>query len=151
MVTRRPFRMLLSFYFWNQRPGNRGPTGLGNKDMTPVDLYWLKVKPESHRRHEVEFHGHGDNIEANDCGDGKIEIFARAHLMKPGAPRRVVQPVWKFRLVWWARRETKKIVETEEQFLFDTVSIIIDANLIAKTCLIRKVFQYRDQVMKLKK
>ena len=49
---------------------------------------------ETYRRHKIEFHGHGDYIEANDCGDSKIKVFARTHLVKPRSPRRVVQPVW---------------------------------------------------------
>ena len=82
-------------------------------------VIFLKTN-SSYRRHEVEFHGHGDDIEAYDGGNGKVEILAGTDLMKPGSPRRVVQPVWNFWLVCGRGRKMRNQNSSRKALWFRT-------------------------------
>ncbi len=43
--------------------------------------------------HHVELHGHGDDVEADHCGDHKVKVLGRDQLVYPQPRRRVVDVV----------------------------------------------------------
>ena len=62
-------------------------------------------------RHHVELHGHGDDIEADNCRNGEIEILWGDHLVDHQAGAAVVHVVGPFHHLWeWRGGERMEMV-----------------------------------------